>query len=337
MINLFFFTFLINLLIFINYSRIARIYKVYDIPDDVRKYHKNRVPLLGGLIIYFNLLAFVALSYLDFFGKIIILSKHEINLFFISVSFLFVLGFLDDKYNITANKKLLIISISIYLLTLIDNSIIISNLNFSFYKDKIFLNIFSIPITILCFLLFMNAYNMIDGINCQAVFYAIFIFLILIFNKVNYIFLSNLIIILLFFLWFNFKNKMFLGNSGSLLLSYIIGYFFIKSYNVDDAFYSDEIFLIMMIPGIELIRLAILRLLNKKHPFKPDRNHIHHIILNKKSHLFTFLIIQILLLFPFIFYLFLKNFLLVFFISLGIYFLSIYYFSCLKIPENNNG
>jgi len=327
MFKLFFFIIIINLLIFLNYSRIARIYKVYDIPDSLRKHHKKKIPLLGGLIIYINLLAFAIFSYLDFFGNIIFQSRQEINLFFISVSFLFVLGFLDDKYNISANKKLIIISISIYFLTLIDNSIVISNLNFSFYKDKIFLNIFSIPITILCFLLFMNAYNMIDGINCQAVFYAIFIFLIFIFNKVNYVFFSNLLIILLFFSWFNFKNKMFLGNSGSLLLSYIIAFFFIKSYNVNNTFYCDEIFLIMMIPGIELIRLAILRLLNKKHPFKADRNHIHHIIINKKSYLFTFSIIQILLLFPFISFLFFKNFVLVFLLSLAIYSVSIYYYS----------
>ena len=109
MINVLFFTLFINLLIFLNYSRIARIYNVYDIPDDVRKHHKNRVPLLGGLIIYFNLFVFIIFSYLDFFGNFIFQSKNEINLFFISVSLLFILGFLDDKYNVSANKKLLII------------------------------------------------------------------------------------------------------------------------------------------------------------------------------------------------------------------------------------
>ena len=327
MINVLFFTLFINLLIFLNYSRIARIYNVYDIPDDVRKYHKNRVPLLGGLIIYFNLFAFIIFSYLDFFGNLIFQSKNEINLFFISVSLLFILGFLDDKHNVSANKKLLIISIAIYLLTLTDSNIIISNLNFSFSESIIFLNIFSIPITILCFLLFINAYNMLDGINCQAAFYTIFIFLNFILNKVNYVFFSNLIIILLFFSWFNFKNKMFLGNSGSLLLSYIIGFFFIKSYNVNSTFYTDEIFLIMMIPGIELLRLAILRILNKKHPFKADRNHIHHIIISRKPLLFTFLVIQILLMLPFILFIYFNNFFLVFFLSLAIYFACIYYYS----------
>ena len=74
---------------------------------------------------------------------------------------------------------------------------------------------------------------------------------------------------------------MFMGDSGTMLLAFIISYLFIKSHNSYGKFYADEIFLIMMIPGIELVRLAVSRLLNKKHPFSPDRNHIHHIMLNK--------------------------------------------------------
>ena len=50
---------------------------------------------------------------------------------------------------------------------------------------------------------------------------------------------------------------MFLGDSGTILLGFVISYFFIKSYNLGFKIYSDEIFLIMMIPGFELVRLAI--------------------------------------------------------------------------------
>ena len=321
-------------MIFLNYSKIGMIYNVYDVPDNLRKNHDHPIPLLGGLIIYFNILILIIFSYLNFIENTTFRSNYEINLFFISVSFLFILGFLDDKYNVSANKKLLIVSTLIYFLILFDNSIVITDLKFSFYDKKILLNLFSIPITILCFLLFINAYNMLDGINCQAAFYSLFVFIIFIFNKINYAFFANLIITSLFFLWFNFKNKMFLGNSGSLLLSYIMGFFFVKSYNVNNTFYSDEIFLIMMIPGIELLRLAILRLLNKKHPFNADRNHIHHIILKKKSLFFTFSVIQFLLWLPFVAFQFFKNFFISLVISLSIYFVVIYYYShskkCLK-------
>ena len=83
-----------------------------------------------------------------------------------------------------------------------------------------------------------------------------------------------------------------------LCFSFIISYLFIKSHNSYGKFYADEIFLIMMIPGIELVRLAVSRLLNKKHPFSPDRNHIHHIMLNKFNFTKTYIIIQILFLLP---------------------------------------
>jgi UDP-GlcNAc:undecaprenyl-phosphate GlcNAc-1-phosphate transferase len=319
MVNLLIIEILLNLVIFLNYSKIAKIYNVYDIPDNLRKHHKYPTPLLGGLIIYFNIFILFILFHLDFFESIFFQSKYEINLFFISVTFLFVIGFIDDKYNISANKKLLILIFLIYFLTLFDNNFAISHLNFSFYNKKLLLNIFSIPITILCFLLFMNAYNMLDGINCQAASYTIFIFFIFIFNKVSYVFFFNLVIFLLFFLYFNYKNRMFLGNSGSLLLSYIIGYFVIKSYNSNNTFYSDEIFLIMSIPGYELLRLAIQRIYNKKHPFFPDNNHIHHYVIKKYKFINTFFILQFLLISPYLTYLVYHQFLFSFFFSVFFY------------------
>ena len=72
---------------------------------------------------------------------------------------------------------------------------------------------------------------------------------------------------------------MFLGDSGTILLGFIISYFFIKSYNMGPRISSDEIFLIMMIPGFELVRLAVQRLYHKRHPFSPDDKHIHHLII----------------------------------------------------------
>jgi UDP-GlcNAc:undecaprenyl-phosphate GlcNAc-1-phosphate transferase len=100
---------------------------------------------------------------------------------------------------------------------------------------------------------------------------------------------------------------MFLGDSGTMLLSFILSYFFIKSANVSGILYSDEIFLIMMIPGFELLRLAITRILKKKHPFKPDNNHIHHYMMDRFSFLKSFIIIQLLLIMPYIIYLFFSS------------------------------
>jgi UDP-GlcNAc:undecaprenyl-phosphate GlcNAc-1-phosphate transferase len=85
----------------------------------------------------------------------------------------------------------------------------------------------------------------------------------------------------MFFLFLNFKKKVFLGDSGANLLSGLIAILFIKNFNINYLFKSDEILMIMLLPGLEIIRLFYLRILNKKNPFKADRNHLHYLILDK--------------------------------------------------------
>ena len=63
----------------------------------------------------------------------------------------------------------------------------------------------------------------------------------------------------------NYKNKIFLGDSGSYILGGIIGTTFIYQYkNYENFIYGDEVFLILLIPAIDMLRLFVLRLLNKK-------------------------------------------------------------------------
>ena len=147
---------------------------------------------------------------------------------------------------------------------------------------KFSLNSFSFLWTIICFLLFLNAINMFDGINLQVGIYSIICLTYLFFSSSNYSELSLLIIISLFiFLILNKKSKSFLGNSGSYFLGFLISALFIKSYNLEKILFVEEIVLVMIIPGIDLIRLFFLRILKKKHPFTPDRNHIHHYLVQK--------------------------------------------------------
>ena len=137
---------------------------------------------------------------------------------------------------------------------------------------------------------------MFDGINLQASLYSLFLFLIFLINGFAIEIAIVLIISSLFFIYLNYSNKCFLGDNGSLLIAFILSYLFIKSYN-NNIFYADQIFLLMMIPGFDLLRLAITRIYNGNHPFKADRNHLHHILLQKygsdKTLLITFFIITV--------------------------------------------
>ena len=79
----------------------------------------------------------------------------------------------------------------------------------------------------------------------------------------------------------NFQNKVFLGDGGSYLISSIIGCTFIYQYKYfENFFYGDEVFIILLIPAIDMFRLFLVRSINGKNPFKGDLNHLHHILNN---------------------------------------------------------
>ena len=139
---------------------------------------------------------------------------------------------------------------------------------------------------------------MFDGINLQASSYSLTIFLCIIIFYLD-LFLAKIIFIsLLSYSFLNYKNKTFLGDSGSLLISFIIGYIFIKLYNYQLINFADEIVIYMLVPGIDLIRLFFKRILIKKNPLTPDRFHLHHLLLLKYSYSKSLLIIYGLITLP---------------------------------------
>jgi UDP-GlcNAc:undecaprenyl-phosphate GlcNAc-1-phosphate transferase len=326
--SFFFLILLYNFVLYYFYKQISKIYNVFDFPDFKRKLHKKKIPLLGGLYITLNLFL---IFLLNFFNTEILNQNYFKNIesfisFFIGGFFIYLLGFFDDKYKLKANSKLFITTVILFLAVYLDQDILLKNLNFNSIDYNISLFKFSYFFTIFCFLLFINAFNMLDGINGQASTYFLFILLIFLIKGILLFLTLAFIIITAFFLFYNFKSKIFLGDSGSLLLAYIIGYIFIKSYNLENKFSAEEIFIIMSVPGYELLRLAVTRLLNKKHPFNADNLHLHHLILKKFIFFKTFFMIQFILILPYIMYVLLNNFFISFLLNLIFYTLVIRYF-----------
>jgi UDP-GlcNAc:undecaprenyl-phosphate GlcNAc-1-phosphate transferase len=121
-----------------------------------------------------------------------------------------------------------------------------------------------------------------------------------------------------------------MGDSGTLLISFILSYFFVKSANVYKVFSADEIFLIMLIPGLDLIRLALTRVLSRKHPFEGDRNHLHHLLIKRFNLRNTLILIMSLIIFP--------NFVSLYFgytLELIVISVTIYFFIIFKIKYYN--
>ena len=197
------------------------------------------------------------------------INKFESIIFFITLTFIFILGVLDDKFNLNPSLKFFICLLIIIFLTKYDQSLILQNIQISFYSETINLGRYGIFLLILFFSIF-NAFNMFDGINLQSCLYSLIIFL----NLFNYSNLSLLLLMIIIsiisFSYLNFKNLSFLGDSGTLLIAFLISYFFIKLYNLGKISYADEIVIYMIIPGLDLIRLFVIRIL-RKNPLSPDK------------------------------------------------------------------
>ena len=120
-------------------------------------------------------------------------------------------------------------------------------------------------------LLFINAFNFFDGINLQS---SGLIFVICVFFYKKYICRIFIVIILanLLFSYLNYNSKTFLGNSGSFFLPFLFGSLFISAYNNNPNIYADEIVILMLIPGIDLMRL-FLRIIKKTSPFKEIKSY----------------------------------------------------------------
>lgn len=299
MISFFSFLIVLNLFILYFFEIFSKIIGLYDKPDGIRKLHKKKVPSIGGFIFFINLSAIVL--YLNFFtinGLDFFLNKNQINIFFVFSFFFFIIGYFDDKFNLNPNIKLLLFTVAIYFFLFFFPDWTIKSLNFSFYKKSVNIQQISYFFTIFAFLLFINSFNMFDGINLQSVSYSIFI-LIIFYTKSNFnLFYIFLIFPLLIFFYLNCQNKCFLGDNGTLLLSFIFSFLFIDFHNNKKLLFADEIFLIMLVPGLDMLRLFISRITKKINPFHPDRNHIHHLLVKKFGNRLSLIILFNLIFLP---------------------------------------
>ena len=292
---------IINISLVVNFKKIKLFYYILDKPDKQRKLHLNEIPLAGGIILIINILIYLIIATLD--GKYLLTeifynNKFEFYIFIFTAFVIFFIGLLDDKYNLSPNYKFLLLSLAIMLILAFDNNLTISIIKFSFFDKTINFKQYNILFTCFCFLVFLNAFNMFDGINLQASFYSINILIFITILYGSSIFINILLTFLICYSFLNYKNKSFLGDSGSLLLAFIIGYIFIKLYNEEKILYTDEVFLFMIIPGIDLIRLFFKRIFNRQNPLRGDRDHLHHLVSKKFSLISSTIIIQLLIIMP---------------------------------------
>ncbi len=166
-----------------------------------------------------------------------------------------------------------------------------------------FLNEFSFFFTIFCIIILLNALNFYDGINGQSVIFFILIFIHLAILSQIYIFYVFIILVLIFILILNLQNKIFMGDNGIYILGSMLIVALIYEYNEFKSIqFADEIFLLLILPGYDLVRLSLSRIFKGKNPFYGDRNHIHHLINSKLSISYTNIILLLLASLPITFF-----------------------------------
>ena len=232
--------------------------------------------------------SFLSIFTISFFWYLYGMEPYDFSLL-VPISMMFVIGVYDDFYN--ADFKLKFFIQIIVAKILIDQGFIIDDFYGVFGLNEI-PRIAAQLFTVFVFLVIVNSINFIDGIDGLAITECVKI--ISVFELLNYsnsiLFILGIITIvsLLPLYFFNFKknNKVFLGDAGSLFLGTLIAiytfHFLGSNYALNIAFNKPVLsILILLYPLTDLLRVFIIRIKNKTSPFKPDNNHLHHILLIK--------------------------------------------------------
>lgn len=259
------------------------------IAPNQRSSHQSVTPGFGGVSFY---LVFVLL--LMAYG----FTSEGINYHLVvSLSIVFFTGFFDDLYELP--PKLKIAGIIVASLVLIQQGdIFITSLHG-------FMGIYELPyfvafgFNLLLILFIVNAYNLIDGIDGLSSIIGVSAFgVCLVYGlRINSFELSLLAVIgmfsLLSFLPFNFseKKKIFMGDTGSLFIGFVLSLFIIHVFSkgmpvlLKDGISVDQTPIIALsivfIPLFDTIRVMAVRFSQKRGIFSPDRNHIHHILIDR--------------------------------------------------------
>ena len=311
-----------------NYSwQISKILGLIDKPDSSRKHHKKVTPLIASLSIVFFLIFILIYDLIENF----IINKDFIIIFVSSIT-VFAVGVLDDRIDLSPLIKIILLSIISYLSIILSENLTVTKFYISTYDTFFNLEYFSIFFTILCILTLINSFNLIDGINGLSIGVMIIWFLSYLvlynyqlefFTNDNFRILLLIIIINLFIIFvYNIRNTYFLGDSGTLFLSYLFGMLIIKATNenyavgVSTFISAEQLIILFFIPFVDMVRVMLSRIKNKKNPFYGDRNHLHHYILNYTNNKNLTILI-------YFFYVFVPNFLSIVFNNVKIEFIII--------------
>jgi len=266
--------------------QIAEEKRLFDVPDE-RKIHKVPVPSLGGVGIFGG---FLLASLLSISSK----QNSEFQYFFAASVIIFFLGLKDDLVVLSASKKfvgqVVAASILIHL-----GGIRIASMHGLFGFNEVSDGV-SIALSYLTIIVVINSFNLIDGVDGLAgtlglvtmLLFGIYFFAIQMpaYSLLAFAMAGSLLAFLIFN---HHPAKIFMGDSGSLMIGLINSILVIKFITVADSpviaipVESSVVIgmAILIIPLVDTLRVFSIRIYRGNSPFTPDRNHVHHLLLER--------------------------------------------------------
>ena len=272
--------------------------RLFDVPDE-RKVHKRPIPRLGGVtffpVILFSLCVFTAVRLMTGHGPAETSTTDLVCEFLFltgGLTLLYIVGIADDLIGVRYRKKFLAQIISAAMFPL--SGLYINNF-YGLFGIYLIPAEVGISLTMLLVVFITNAINLIDGIDGLAsglsmVALLVFGVLFVHFHMWSYAMLAFVTVgvIIPFFSYNVFGSadlgrKIFMGDTGSLTLGYILSFFVIKycMYEPDMLLTMKTSpvlvsFSVLMVPCLDVIRVVLWRARNKRPLFMPDKTHIHH-------------------------------------------------------------
>ncbi len=265
--------------------QVAEKKKLYDLPDE-RKVHTRPVASLGGVGIFAGFLLASLLSVQGYLNP-------EFQYFFAAALVIFFLGLKDDLMILSASKKFIgqIIAASILIHL---GGIRLDSMHGLFGFENVSEG-FGLAVSYLTIIVVINSFNLIDGVDGLAsslgivttTVFGIYFFAI---NQQAYALLSFSMggSLIAFMIFNHHPAKIFMGDSGSLMIGLVNAILVIKFINVADSpLVPVQIgsavavaFAILIVPLLDTLRVFSIRIFNGRSPFTPDRNHVHHLLLD---------------------------------------------------------
>ncbi len=254
---------------------VAKALGVVDHPGaQTHKAHNHPTPLVGGLASLPPTLAALLYSVDLPYARL----ASELWAIILATSAAFVIGLCDDRRHIPATLRLGLSSLAFAGAIALCPGLIVSAVTINYLGWSASLGAFAMPFTVLCLVGFQNAVNMADGRNGLVTGVSIIWLVTLLSfgahpsNLAVAVMLCAMVVV-----WIeNLKGHLFLGDAGSYGIGAFIGLVIIWFHHTNTAMHTTAAVTLLLIPVLDMLRLFVWRLLQRKHPFSADHSHLHH-------------------------------------------------------------